>query len=273
VRLLLAAALACAAAFAPSAAFAAADVRVLVLTTGTAERYVAEFAIERLEMEARRWNFDLVEGGPEDLEDLSGFDVVMFLNTGSSILDASQRDALEAFMAAGGGFVATHSAVASAPGWDFYTDLIGATGVPIGDYASSAELRFEAGHPVAAGIDKDIDVREVWYTYDRDPTDEGAEMLARIGTEPGAWANESNRSVYSAAGGSRDIWTKREFLQLMRQAIWWASGTSAPMRQNTESVAPSWPYPLAFGLFVGAVAVGGLKALWGLAREDAPPCA
>jgi type 1 glutamine amidotransferase len=264
-------ALACAPAFAPSAAFAAGGPQVLVITTGNEAQDVTDYALERLQMEARRWNFTLIEGEPKDLEDLGGIDVVMFLNTGEDPLDETQQAALHSFVGSGGGFVATHSAAASEPEWDWYQETLGATALaPPSDPATEQEVGFNSGSQITEGLDEDLKVTERWYYFDPEPAEPDSTVLAQLGSgDPVAWNSERNRVFYASPGGSGKTWENRDFLQLMRQGIWWAAGEEGALVQNSDDAAPAWPYTLTFVLFVVAVAGGGSIAVWRLDRAEA----
>lgn len=263
-------ALACAPALAPSAAFAAGGPRVLVITTGNDAQDVADYAVERLHMEARRWNFTLVEGEPEDLADLDGFDVVMFLNTGEDPLDEAQQAALHSFVSDGGGFVATHSAAASEPDWDWYQEMLGATALsPPSDPAAEQSVSFNSGSQITEGLDKDLKVTERWYYFDPQPEQPDFTVLAQLGSgDPVAWNSEVDRVFYASPGGAGKTWENRDFLELMRQGIWWAAGEEGALIQNSDDAAPAWPYTLTFVLFVVAVAGGGSIAVWRLDKAE-----
>jgi type 1 glutamine amidotransferase len=271
LRLCTIVALACAPAFAPSAAFAAGGPQVLVLTTGNEAPDVAEYAVERLQMEARRWNFTLIEGEPDDLEDLDGIDVVMLVNTGEDPLDEAQQAALHSFVSGGGGFVATNSAAASEPDWAWYQEMLGATALtPPAEPAFEQEVSFNAGSPITDGLDDDLKVNERWYSFDPEPAQPDFTVLAQLDSgDPVAWNSESHRVFYASPGGAGKTWGDRDFLQLMRQGIWWAAGEEGELVQNSDDAAPAWPYTLTFVLFVVAVAGGGSIAVWRLDRAEA----
>lgn len=270
LRLCTIVALACAPAFVPSAAFAATGPQVLIITTGNAAQDVADYAVERLQMEARRWNFTLVEGTPEDLDDLESIDVVMFVNTGENVLDEGQEAELESFVKGGGGFIATNSAAASEPGWDFYQEMLGATALtPPTEPAAEQEVSFNAGSPITEGLDEDLKVTERWYYFDPEPAQPESTLLAQLGSgDPVAWNSETYSAFYASPGGEGNTWGDRDFLQLIRQGIWWAAGEEGVMLQNSEDAAPSWPYTWTFVLFVVAVAGGGSIAVWRLDKAE-----
>ncbi|SDE50481.1 ThuA domain-containing protein [Glycomyces harbinensis] len=270
LRLFTIVALACAPAFAPSAAFAAGGPQVLVVTTGNEAQDVADYAVERLQMEARRWNFTLIEGTPEDLTDLGGIDVVMFLNTGPDLLDGAQQASLQTFVEGGGGFVGTNSAAASAADWAFYQEMLGATAVlPPGDPEAKEPVSFNAGSRITEGLDEDLEVTERWYRFDPAPVAPDSIILAQLGSgDPVAWNSEAYNVFYASPGGEGGTWGDRDFLQLIRQGIWWAAGEEGALVQNSDDAAPPWPYTWTFVLFVVAVAGGGSIAVWRLDKAE-----
>ena len=268
LRLFLIAGLAGASALAPvQAAHAADEPRVLVLTAGHGYGETVEFALERLGMEARRWNFVLVEGEPADVEDLSGIDVVMLLNTEGAVFDERQEAAVREFVEGGGGLVATHSAALTGPDWAWWHETLGATatGPPI-EPAVQKAVDFNAGSPITEGLTDELELTERWYYFDPEPEQD---VLATLDSgDPVAWNSPELRVFYSVAGGEHGSWGERDFLQLIRQAIWWAAGEARAMTQNTADAAPPWPYTLSFIMFVGAVAGGGSIAVWRLDRTE-----
>ncbi|WP_335985922.1 ThuA domain-containing protein [Glycomyces sp. MUSA5-2] len=270
LRLCIVVALACAPAFAPSAAFAAGGPQVLVLTTGAEAEDVADYAVERLQMEARRWNFTLTEGEPADLEDLGDVDVVVFVNTGVDILDQAQEASLQSFVTRGGGFVATNSAALSEPDWNFYGEMIGATALaPPQDPPTEQDVSFNSGSPITDGLDEELTLNERWYFFDPEPAQPESTILAQLGSgDPVAWSSESHRAFYASPGGEGKTWGDRDFLQLIRQAIWWAAGEEGVLLQNSDDAAPEWPYTWTFAFFVIAVAGGGSIAVWRLDKDE-----
>lgn len=271
LRLSLVVLLVGASALAPASAAHAADgPRVLVLTAGHRDAETVDFALERLGMEARRWNFELVEGEPADTEDLSGIDVVMLLDTEGDIFEADQEKAVQDFVEGGGGLVATHSAASTEPGWAWWNEVLGATvaGDPV-EPAAEQVIGFNAGSPITDGLDEDLEATERWYYFDPEPAETGQNILASVETgDPAAWNSKDRRVFYSVAGGGHETWGERDFLQLIRQAIWWAADEERALVQNADDVAPQWPYTLTFVVFVAAVAGGGSIAVWRLDRAE-----
>ncbi|WP_168801354.1 ThuA domain-containing protein [Glycomyces buryatensis] len=275
LRLLLVAMLACASTLVPTAAQASGGPTVLIVTDGNGDGEVVRYAIERLEMEARRWGFTLIEGDASSLDQplatvgAGGVDVVMLLNTGADVLDPGQREALQAFVEGGGGLVATNSAAASEPDWDWYRQLLGATALsaPVDD--AKETVTFNSGSPITDGLDDELELTDLWYYFDPEPAEPESVILAQLDSgDPAAWRSDEYQAFYAVPGGAADTWTERDFLQLIRQGIWWAAGEDGEMVQNSDSAAPAWPYTWTFALFVLAVAGGGSIAVWRLDKAE-----
>lgn len=269
LRLCMIVALVCAPAFVPAAASAAGGPRVLVVSTGNAAQDVADYALERLQMEARRWSFTLLEGGPDEVERLGRYDAIMFLNTGGDFLDEAQQEAVETFVDEGGGLITTNSAIQSEPDWAWFHETLGATALPPAETATEASVSFLEGSPITDGLDDELELTEHWYGFDPAPVQPGSSILATLDSEQAvAWVNEELPVFYASPGGEGKTWGDRDFLKLMRQAIWWGAGEEGAMVQNSEDAAPAWPYTLTFVLFVVAVAGGGSIAVWRLDKAE-----
>jgi hypothetical protein len=269
LRLLTIAALACAPAFAAAPASAAGGPQVLVVTTGNEAEDVADYALERLQMEARRWNFTLIEGTAADVKQLGDYDVVMFLNTGGDFLDDAQQEAVETFVEQGGGLVATNTAIESEPDWAWYHETLSATALPRAEGANEEAVTFNSGSQVTEGLDEELKLTERWYSFDPAPAQPGSTVLAQLGSgQAVAWQNEELPVFYASPGGEGKTWGDRDFLQLIRQAIWWGAGQEGALMQNSDDAAPAWPYTLTFVIFVVAVAGGGSIAVWRLDKAE-----
>ena len=225
-----------------------------------------DFALERFGMELRRWNMTYEEGGPADLNPytLENVDVVMFLNTRGDFLTSDQQESLQEFMQLGGGFIGTGPASATETEWTFYHELVGAMATDSRVPETTNTINFHEEEAVSDGMADDWDVNDRWVSFDRDPADSGATVLAWLDSDhPVAWQQhvERGRSFYTSLGSAHDTWGEREFGQFLRQATWWAAGEEPPLRQDSSHSAPNWPYVTAFFFLVAAVALGGIVAV------------
>lgn len=103
---------------------------ILVFTK--TEGYVHESipaGISALEYLGDRNNFNVIStNNAADFtsENLKKYEVVVFLNTTGDVLNASQQQAFEEFIKAGGGFVGIHAASDTEYDWPWYGRLVGA---------------------------------------------------------------------------------------------------------------------------------------------------
>lgn len=251
---------------------------VLIVTTNNLDenrQATVDFALERLGMELRRWNMTYEDGGAADLNPytLEDVDVVMFLNTRGEFLAPDQREALQEFIELGGGFIGTGSAAATETNWPFFHQLVGAMAVESRVPETANTLNFHEEAEITDGMADDWQISDRWLSFDRDPEEAGATLLAWLDSDhPVAWQHnvDRGRSFYTSLGSAHDTWAEREFGHLLRQATWWAAGEEPPLRQDTSRSAPNWPYITAFIFLVAAVAVGGVVAV---ARMESPSTA
>ncbi len=170
------------------------------------------------------------------LENLSRYDVVVFLNTTGDVLAASQQVAFEAFIAAGGGFVGVHAATDTEYDWPFYGALVGAyfKSHPAIQYGS---LQVEtAAHPSTATLPETFLHYDEWYDFQALPAasittlltiDEASYTGGTMGSpHPIAWYHEygGGRSWYTAMGHTESSYTYSPFLEHLRGGIRWAAG-------------------------------------------------
>ncbi|QSB04382.1 ThuA domain-containing protein [Natronoglycomyces albus] len=243
--------------------------QVLIVTNShnsDERQIVIDYALERYGMELRRWGMDYTKGDPSDVNahTLANTDVVVFLHTLGRILDQGQRQALEDYMRQGGGFVGVGSAASTETEWPYFHELIGAVATDADRAETSKEVTFATEHLAARGMGDDWEPSDHWLTFDRDPEQMGATIVASVDSgHPVAWQQQlgHGRSFYTSLGGAYGTWGEREFGKFLRQATWWAAGNDAGLRQDSTAAAPHWPYTAAFILLVGAVATGGIIAV------------
>jgi type 1 glutamine amidotransferase len=154
---------------------------------------------------------------------LGGFDAVVFLMTTGDVLDATQQDAMEQFVVAGGGFAGVHAAADTEYDWPWYGELVGA-------YFDShpaiqpATLTVEdPAHPSTAALPSPWTTTDEWYNF-RTNVRGRAHVLLTIdetsyggGTmgadHPVAWCHSvgAGRSWYTALGHTAEQWAGAEF--------------------------------------------------------------
>jgi type 1 glutamine amidotransferase len=181
---------------------------------------------------------------------LAPYDAVVFLSTTGDVLDASQQDALQRFVRAGGGFAGIHAAADTEHGWPWYLALLGA------EFRShpaiqSALLRVEdAAHASTRGLPAAWRRTDEWYDFvesARGPAhvlltlDETSYEGGGMGADhPAAWCRwfEGGRSWYTALGHTRESWSEPLFLEHVRGGIRFAAGYPDCPGRGTRSAPP-----------------------------------
>jgi type 1 glutamine amidotransferase len=214
----------CAAAVVAALAFAAAaDARVLVFTKTTGFRHdsipAGVSALSRMGFAVTatdRWPTRL-----------SRFEAIVFLSTtGDPLPLASQRRALRAYMARGGGFLGVHAAADAGYSWPWYRGLVGATfarhdpGTPPA-VVSVVDRRSAA----TSGLPRAWTRSDEWYEFRDDPSPR-VHVLASVHGHPIAWCHRygGGRAVYTGMGHTIAAYSEPLFLRHLRGALRMAAG-------------------------------------------------
>lgn len=242
---------------------------------------VTSEAVNLLEMNARRYSFSMEATDDADAfttENLSEYDVVLWLNTSGDVLNAAQRDAFIDWVRDGGGFVGIHAAARAHPGWDEYRQLVGPNVISDEDAATAEEdVTVDTSHPSTDDAPAQIEsVSDQWYSFERNPMDQAdTTILATVdhgpdGQLPVAWCRSygDGRSWYTVMGHSLSTFEEGDYMSLLRGGIWWAADVKGDPQVSTAVAAPQWPYMASFLILVASVAAGGAVAVTKLNRGD-----
>jgi cytochrome c len=188
------------------------------------------FAVERTE-------------DPADFTDerLARYDVVVWLNTDSEVMNENGRRAFERYIRAGGGWVGVHAASATEQGWAWYGQLIGGGAFFRGHPAvQPAQVNVEiADHPSTQHLPQAFTLTDEWYSFRANPRSSvqvlmtlsessyGVGELA-MGDHPIAWYHEfdGGRAWYTALGHPNELYTDSRFTQHLLGGIRWAAGAA-----------------------------------------------
>lgn len=205
----------------------------------------------------KQWEVYATENGAVFNDDhLARFDVVVFLSASGDMLSASQEQAFQRWLEAGGGWLGIHAAGdGSHAGWQWYMDnLIGAkfTAHPMNPQFQSASVAVEASeHPVMLDLPATWNHVEEWYSWEDSPRERGFTILAtvdensytpvqnfmgkendlRMGDHSIMWSNcvGQGRSVYTAMGHKADAFDNQDFRRILENSLVWLVG------ENTRS--------------------------------------
>lgn len=224
-----------------------AGVRVLMFTKTLGWRHDAiPTSKEVMRALAERFSLELTLTEDASLftpEALAAFDVVMFASTTGEVLEGAQREALQGFIEAGGGYVGVHAASDTLYTWPWYGNLVGAyfSGHPFGTQVATVRSD-NPEHPLTQHLGAAFELRDEWYFFDRNPRnnvqvlltlDTGSNpVLATYpradpdGDHPITWCHpyEGGRSWYTALGHRRAVWRDVRFQELLLRGVVWAAG-------------------------------------------------
>jgi type 1 glutamine amidotransferase len=203
----------------------------------------------RLEAIAKERGWQIVftdRGGVMNPTDLARFDVVVWNNVSGDALTTPQRAAFRAYIEQGGGFAGMHGSGGDPRYfWDWYADtLIGARFIGHPGKPQFQTATVSLGDPrsgIGAGLPASWPLLEEWYSFDRNPADDGAVIVATIdertyspigyrgesvamGYHPIAWRKfiGDGRSFYSAIGHRPENYDQPQAALLLANGIAWA---------------------------------------------------
>lgn len=167
---------------------------------------------------------------------LARYKAVVFANTTLDVLDASQQQAFERFVGAGGGYIGIHSAADTEYDWPWYGELVGAWFDSHPPGLQTSLVRFEAGHALPGS--EGWQVRDELYNYRRNPrarvdviatVDESAYAGGNMGTDhPIAWCHQrlGGRAWYTGLGHAIPLYADPRFRAHLLRGLRYATGQS-----------------------------------------------
>ncbi|WP_394841125.1 ThuA domain-containing protein [Pendulispora brunnea] len=167
---------------------------------------------------------------------LGAFKAVVFLSTTGDVLDATQQNALQAYVDGGGGYVGVHAAADTEYDWPYYGQLVGAwfKSHPAG--TPQAVVRTEdRTHPATSHLGPTWTRVDEWYNYRTNPraavhvlqnVDEGSYSGGEMGDHPITWCHPqgSGRSFYTGLGHTTESYSDAAFRTLLLGGIKYATG-------------------------------------------------
>ncbi|MFJ7420748.1 ThuA domain-containing protein [Streptomyces uncialis] len=167
---------------------------------------------------------------------LARYDAVVFMSTTGDVLNASQQQAFQNYMANGGGFMGVHAAADTEYDWPYYGKLVGAY-FESHPAAQQATVRVtDHDHPATKSVPDVWERTDEWYNYRSNPRD-GVRVLATLdettyqggtmkGDHPIAWcqAYEGGRSFYTGLGHTKESYAEEAFRSHLLGGLQYASG-------------------------------------------------
>lgn len=185
-------------------------------------------------------------------EQLSQYNVVVFLNTTGDILNDAQQLEFNRFIQAGGGFVGIHSAADTEYDWPWYGELMGAyfSSHPNDPNVREASVvRRDSNHVSTKMLPKVWTRMDEWYNYKEiKPTinvllnlDENSYEGGTNGdNHPIAWFHDfdGGRSWYTGLGHTDETFSDPLFLEHLLGGITYAAGPQQAVNYDNANVAP-----------------------------------
>lgn len=201
------------------------------------------------------WNLFITEkGGVFNSEQLALFDVVIWNNVTGKVLSSDQREAFQAYIESGGGYVGIHGAGDFSHYWDWYEEeLIGATFShhTMNPGVQSATMNLECDSvsvELCGGLLTEEEREDEWYVFLENPRNTGFTPIYTVDEEtfdpngnflflvkdkdfgmgvdhPIVWYKElpgGGRTFYSAIGHTGASFQEENHLRLLQQGIEWA---------------------------------------------------
>lgn len=173
-------------------------------------------------------------------ENLSKYNLVVFLSTTGDILNEAQQIELRRFMKAGGNWLGIHAAADTEYGWPWYNELVGAYFLSHPKHQDATVHVLDASHPANAHLNETWNRFDEWYNY-KSIKDEIIPILrvdeaSYEGGENGdfhpiAWYRdvENGRSFYTGLGHTPESYTDPDFISHVWGGMEWAWGDSQPV--------------------------------------------
>jgi len=169
---------------------------------------------------------------------LARYRVVVFMSTTGEVLQGAERDALQGFVRAGGGFVGVHAAADTLYEWPWYGELVGAYFARHPAIQPANVRVADATHPSTRGLPDPWNRTDEWYDFRTNPgpgvrvlltVDESSYHGGGMGADhPVAWYHDfdGGRAWYTALGHVREAYADPAFRAHLLGGIAYAAGSA-----------------------------------------------
>jgi cytochrome c len=185
-------------------------------------------------------------------QDLSRFNLVVFLSTTGDILNPQQESELRRFMQAGGNWMGIHAAADTEYNWPWYNELVGGyfNGHPNNPNVRQADVLVDVdNHPATRHLDPVWPRKDEWYNYKN--LQEDITTLMRVdettyegGTNgefhPISWYKEieNGRMFYTGLGHTDESFSEPDFVAHIAGALEYLFGEGRPVDYSGVRMTP-----------------------------------
>jgi type 1 glutamine amidotransferase len=188
--------------------------------------------------ELQHWKMNFSEDSSLfNKEELSKYQLILFLNTTGDILNPNEQTAFENYIKSGGNFFGVHAASDTENDWPFYAEMVGAQfkSHPKPQNASLIKAT-DCQHPSIEHYKATFDKFDEWYNFKKPVAsyvnvllsiDETSYQGDRMGIfHPISWYHvyQGGRVFYTAMGHDDASYSNVDFLKHLQEGIRWALG-------------------------------------------------
>lgn len=187
-------------------------------------------AVEEIASENNISTFHTEDATAFQIDSLTKFDIVLFLNTTGDILNEDQQNAFEQFIKNGGGFVGIHAASDTEYNWPWYGQMVGAYFESHPEIQEATITVVNKDHPSTAFLPDEWIRTDEWYNFkDINPNIHVLMNLEESSYEGGkngknhpiAWYHEyeGGRIFYTAGGHTSESYSDSLFRKHLEGGI------------------------------------------------------
>ncbi len=230
------------------------DLSVLVFskTTGFRHRSIPSGKIFFKSLKNKtNWKIDFSENSDDfSKQNLSKYNVVVFLNTTGNLFNENQKKAFQKYIANGNGFVGIHAASNTEEQWPWFTNMVGATFKNHPKVQNAKVLiKHSSKHPAIQHLKEEEIFKDEWYNFLK-PVAKHVNVLASVDessykgnkmntkNHPISWYHhyDGGRIFYTGLGHTNESYQDVRFQKMIKGAVLWA----ADKKQIKQPSAKKW---------------------------------
>lgn len=195
------------------------------------------------------WKIDFSEEENDfSIENLSKYNVVVFLNTTGNLFDENQKKAFQKYIANGNGFVGIHAASDTEKEWSWFTNMVGATFKNHPKVQNAKVfINHNSKHPAINHLQKDEIFKDEWYNFLK-PVARHVNVLASVdetsykgkkmntNNHPITWYHhfDGGRIFYTGLGHTNESYNDIRFKKMIKGGILWAADIEQIKQPSTK---------------------------------------